>query len=225
MFAHSHGGFDPRRDGRKRNNTDIIIIIIIIITSTTTIILPLLLLIVIIIIIIIIILRRAAPGGASPTSSDGEALVSVICPTSSDRQGFHPMLYECFRAQTHGRRELVVVDTGGEASAFWQARAKTTRTNKRTTNTQKHQQIHTNRSNIIIKNKFPQARAREDKRVVYRFFEVHPRAWSVGLKRNIACHLARGEVVAFFDDDDLYAPGYLSHMLAQLLPAASRPRR
>ncbi|CAE7151869.1 unnamed protein product [Symbiodinium pilosum] len=39
-----------------------------------------------------------------------------------------------------------------------------------------------------------------------------PASWSLGLKRNVAIQLAQGEVVAHFDDDDLYASGYLSWM-------------
>lgn len=38
---------------------------------------------------------------------------------------------------------------------------------------------------------------------------------SIGKKRNMLCSMARGEFIAHFDDDDLYAPNYLSTMLAQ----------
>ncbi len=41
---------------------------------------------------------------------------------------------------------------------------------------------------------------------------LEPKAWSLGLKRNVAIELAAGEIIAHFDDDDLYAPGYLSWM-------------
>ena len=43
--------------------------------------------------------------------------------------------------------------------------------------------------------------------------------WSVGLKRNLAVHLASGEVVVHADDDDLYAPCYISRMLGTLAGA------
>lgn len=38
---------------------------------------------------------------------------------------------------------------------------------------------------------------------------------SIGKKRNMLCSMAHGELIAHFDDDDLYAPNYLSTMLAQ----------
>jgi len=41
-------------------------------------------------------------------------------------------------------------------------------------------------------------------------------AWTLGLKRNIACHLSHGAIIAQFDDDDLYAPTYISRMLEEL---------
>uniref|UniRef100_A0A7S4SPP5 Glycosyltransferase 2-like domain-containing protein n=1 Tax=Alexandrium monilatum TaxID=311494 RepID=A0A7S4SPP5_9DINO len=37
--------------------------------------------------------------------------------------------------------------------------------------------------------------------------------WSIGLKRNIGASLATGEFIASFDDDDLYAPTYLTTMV------------
>ncbi|CAJ1447404.1 unnamed protein product [Effrenium voratum] len=39
---------------------------------------------------------------------------------------------------------------------------------------------------------------------------------SIGVKRNIGVHAASGEFVAHFDDDDLYAPGYLPFMSNRL---------
>lgn len=85
----------------------------------------------------------------------------------------------------------------------------------------------------------------EDPRLIYRFFPVEdlresspeahaehqlsgiqgslPRqAWTLGLKRNVACHLSRGEVIAHFDDDDLYAADYLERMSHSLLAAERR---
>mmetsp|Transcript_79363 Transcript_79363/g.236470 ORF Transcript_79363/g.236470 Transcript_79363/m.236470 type:complete len:289 (+) Transcript_79363:3-869(+) len=68
----------------------------------------------------------------------------------------------------------------------------------------------------------------QDPSVVYRFFEVedsregkkHSKvAWSLGLKRNIACCLTRGAAIVHFDDDDLYAEGYLPWMQQRLVSA------
>ena len=58
--------------------------------------------------------RRAAERRAG-------VLVSVICPTTPERAPLHPLLYACFLAQTHARRELVVYDTGAEGtpSPYW----------------------------------------------------------------------------------------------------------
>jgi glycosyltransferase involved in cell wall biosynthesis len=52
-----------------------------------------------------------------------------------------------------------------------------------------------------------------DERVVYRHL---PARLSIGEKRNLAASLARGEVIAHFDDDEVYAPGYLTAMLDQM---------
>merc|ERR1712213_243665 len=59
--------------------------------------------------------------------------------------------------------------------------------------------------------------AGKDPRLVY-FKVQRPKGkdWSIGLKRNIGIHLSSGKFVAFFDDDDLYAPVYLTTMMAQL---------
>src|SRR4051794_13447300 len=56
-----------------------------------------------------------------------------------------------------------------------------------------------------------------DPRVTYRH---HPQRLTIGEKRNRLIEQARGEVVAFFDDDDCYAPGYLEAMVAALGDAA-----
>lgn len=43
----------------------------------------------------------------------------------------------------------------------------------------------------------------------------------IGTKRNRAVSLAQGEIIASFDDDDWFAPGYLSMMLAPLVRGES----
>ena len=40
---------------------------------------------------------------------------------------------------------------------------------------------------------------------------------SIGAKRNRAIESSSGQIIAHFDDDDAYGPGYLSHMVAVLL--------
>lgn len=142
-------------------------------------------------------------GCTKPTRTpDGLRLISVICPTSDRRHAFHPLLYECFCAQTHEAKELVVIDSGLRPSQFLLDRS------------------------------------REDPRLIYRFFNNEaPRhhgnwdqagmlssreVWSLGLKRNLACHLASGVVIAHFDDDDLYAPEYLKCMSDALFDSIQR---
>jgi len=59
--------------------------------------------------------------------------------------------------------------------------------------------------------------AAKDPRVVYAAFQRPADSdWSIGLKRNIGAHLATGEFIANFDDDDLYAPVYLASMVTLL---------
>jgi glycosyltransferase involved in cell wall biosynthesis len=55
--------------------------------------------------------------------------------------------------------------------------------------------------------------ALSDTRVRYRH---EARRLTIGEKRNQLIEAARGEIVAFFDDDDCYAPAYLAAMLASL---------
>lgn len=60
---------------------------------------------------------------------------------------------------------------------------------------------------------FLEEKARSDKRLLYKHFRVPEKKWCIGLKRNLACYYATGEVIAHFDDDDMYAPVYLAVML------------
>lgn len=48
-----------------------------------------------------------------------------------------------------------------------------------------------------------------------------PRQASIGTKRNIACRLARGAIIAHWDDDDWYAPYRLSYQIEPLLAGQS----
>ena len=57
-------------------------------------------------------------------ASKAKPLISVVAPTSFSRQGFHPLLYDCFCRQEYHPKELVVVDTGPEPSSFFQERVK-----------------------------------------------------------------------------------------------------
>eukprot|EP00403_Amphidinium_massartii_P024495 CAMPEP_0178397374 /NCGR_PEP_ID=MMETSP0689_2-20121128/14211_1 /TAXON_ID=160604 /ORGANISM="Amphidinium massartii, Strain CS-259" /LENGTH=1438 /DNA_ID=CAMNT_0020018077 /DNA_START=47 /DNA_END=4363 /DNA_ORIENTATION=- len=122
--------------------------------------------------------------------------VAVVCPTNESRQPFHTLLYKCFIGQDYENKELVIVDTGKKPSPFF--------------------------LDIVKK----------DSRVIYRHFYVEDSkeadkqakavgcSWTLGLKRNIACYLAQGAALAHFDDDDVYAPCYLTFMWQKLLSTA-----
>merc|ERR1712232_531046 len=64
---------------------------------------------------------------------------------------------------------------------------------------------------------FFQQKAKENHRLIYLPIQ-RPREedWSIGLKRNICTHLASGEVLVNFDDDDIYSPRYISTMVGAM---------
>jgi len=63
--------------------------------------------------------------------------------------------------------------------------------------------------------KFLQAKAMVDERIVHITIKVQPgQDFTVGLKRNMTLHMATGEYIVNFDDDDLYAPGYVTKMVS-----------
>ncbi|KAH8065341.1 hypothetical protein JL721_8300 [Aureococcus anophagefferens] len=131
-----------------------------------------------------------APREAS-TSPPEAPLVSVICPTTLRRRALHGLLYDNFVAQDHERKELLVLDSGGaDPSPFFAAL--------------------------------------DDPRVRYAYVpsdgdgsgderpEFCPTAAVPGNKRNRLVE-ASGDVVVCMDDDNLYAPSYVSTMVAHLL--------
>jgi len=69
---------------------------------------------------------------------------------------------------------------------------------------------------------FFKAKAQEDERVV--FYHAQRPAnidWTIGLKRNMCTHLASGQFIANFDDDDLYAPNYITTMVQAMIAQGS----
>ena len=100
--------------------------------------------------------------------------LSLMTPTYQRHHLAEP-LYQCFQAQTHYDRELLVLDDSPTPSPFFE-------------------------------------RLR-DPRVKY----VHTTTrLTVGAKRNALADMASGQVLGHFDDDDYYAPEYVSHMLEGL---------
>jgi len=60
-------------------------------------------------------------------------------------------------------------------------------------------------------------KAKLDSRLVYVCFQSPPDAdFSIGLKRNMTLHLASGEFIVNFDDDDMYAPDYISKIIGTM---------
>ena len=119
----------------------------------------------------------AAPPSALAACGE-DVLVSVVTPTTPGRRWTHRSLYRCFAQQTWPWKELVVLETGGAPSPFWEATA------------------------------------RNDGRVRYAHDENDA---ALGAKRRRLAEAARGDVVAHFDDDDLYGPNYLDGLVATLL--------
>jgi len=64
---------------------------------------------------------------------------------------------------------------------------------------------------------FLQKKAKEDSRLLHVCIWVAPgEDFSVGLKRNMTLHLASGEYIVNFDDDDLYAACYAETMVEEM---------
>ncbi|CAE7709015.1 hypothetical protein AK812_SmicGene37570 [Symbiodinium microadriaticum] len=147
-----------------------------------------------------------------PPCGEGE-LISVVAPTSFVRHGFHPLLYECFRHQDYEPKQLVVVDTGPLPSDFLQAKA---REDARVV--YRHYQVADSRMDMPEgwKEGKPVTFSIGDQNVWTEYGSEATASWSLGLKRNVAIQLAQGEILAHFDDDDLYASGYLTWMKQRL---------
>ena len=120
------------------------------------------------------------------------AVVSVVCPTTVRRRPLHALLYENFAAQAYEPKELCVLDTGGREPS-------------------------------------PFFASLRDPRVRYRHVRSDgdgsgdERAdFCVGNKRNALVEMARGDVIACFDDDNAYAPLYLDTMVDHLSSSGDR---
>lgn len=128
--------------------------------------------------------------------------VSVVCPTCEVRQHFHELLYRNFCAQTWPDKELILLDTGGAPSPFFSS------------------QVSGGEPSWDGEGPPSSLSPADDPRVLY----VHMRNYplTLGHKRNQLIQMASGEVVAHFDDDNLYAPQYLATMVEQLRASRSQ---
>ncbi|CAE7452919.1 unnamed protein product, partial [Symbiodinium sp. CCMP2456] len=161
---------------------------------------------------------RTGEGDQALRKAPGKHLVSVVCPTSEKRHGFHPLLYENFRTQSYEPKELIVVDTGSRPSPFLLDKVQS---DPRVI--YRHFTVDDSRdtdpmSAVLVDDGLSLVTAEDVKR--RRGICFKPKTgWSLGFKRNLCGHLARGVVIAHFDDDDLYAPDYLSRMVEALFSA------
>ncbi|CAE7350879.1 unnamed protein product, partial [Symbiodinium necroappetens] len=161
---------------------------------------------------------RTGQGDQGLRDAPGKHLVSVVCPTSEKRHNFHPLLYENFRTQSYEPKELIVVDTGSRPSPFLLDKVQS---DSRVI--YRHFTVDDSRdtdpmSAVLVNDGLSLVTAEDVKR--RRGICFKPKTgWSLGFKRNLCGHLARGVVIAHFDDDDLYAPDYLSRMVEALFSA------
>ncbi|KAH8071549.1 hypothetical protein JL720_11435 [Aureococcus anophagefferens] len=131
-----------------------------------------------------------APREAS-TSPPEAPLVSVICPTTLRRRALHGLLYDNFVAQDHERKELLVLDSGGaDPSPFFAA---------------------LDDPRVRYAHVPSDGDGSGDERPEFCVGAFPPRN-----KRNRLVE-ASGDVVVCMDDDNLYAPSYVSTMVAHLL--------
>lgn len=146
-------------------------------------------------------------------------LVSVVVPSSERRHVFHRLLYSCFCSQTYEPKELVVVDTDGPPSEFLLSRAK-----EDPRLVYRHYDVADFRQEPCESDSTASMPWLRSQAICKDSLAETRQAWSLGLKRNIACQLARGDVFAHFDDDDLYAPTYLETMVVHILEAERQGR-
>jgi len=146
-------------------------------------------------------------------SDDGLPLVSVCVPTSFPRHAFHDLLLKNFRVQSYKNVELVVVDTGGPSSKPLE---KAAQEDPRIRYRNFPGVSDANRDRLHIKKYgyLPE-----------KMYRPNHMQWTLGFKRNLCARLARGSVIAHFDDDDLYAENYLAHMVQELRECVERNHR
>ncbi|CAE7540133.1 smrc-1 [Symbiodinium sp. CCMP2456] len=165
-----------------------------------------------------------------PAHGEGE-LISVLAPTSFVRHGFHPLLYECFRHQDYEPKQLAGLQSaclkrgpggwGTPAQALTDPSAACSGEDERVV--YRHYQVADSRMDMPEGK--PVTFSIGDQNVWTESGSEASASWSLGLKRNVAIQLAQGEILAHFDDDDLYASGYLTWMKQRLDKTLDKARR
>jgi hypothetical protein len=126
-------------------------------------------------------------------------LVSCVSPTSGGRHWCHARLYESFACQTYEPRELIVLDDGAAPSPFFSSLA-----DERVTYVHRGKHV-----DEAVAADASDADDGSNRRL--------RASSSLGAKRNSLSEMARGELIAHMDDDDVYLPVYLERMVTALL--------
>ncbi|CAE7033371.1 unnamed protein product [Symbiodinium sp. KB8] len=143
-------------------------------------------------------LERSKPGLAN---GGVKGRVSIVTPTTETRHKFHEQLFRLMERFCVGEADLL------EKEGFV-AKVKVLAVE----GTDKAHVTLTGQGSRVCPELF----------FVYVKYKQQARSdWSIGLKRNVGTHLASGEFIASFDDDDLYvfgsaAPSYLNTMVSAL---------
>jgi glycosyltransferase involved in cell wall biosynthesis len=129
-----------------------------------------------------------------PIAATAQPLVSCIMPTRN-RRAFVAQALHYLQRQDYPNLELIIVDDGADAIADLVPELLAA------------SQVDTSHGKVTVMHT-------ADGSTRYVRLAQHA---AIGLKRNLACDLARGTIIAHWDDDDWYAPHRLRHQLARLL--------
>ena len=150
----------------------------------------------------------ACASNLGPTDTE---LISVVCPTTDARHWAHPLLYHSFTTQTHMRKELLVFDTGGARSPFFDQ-----------LDDPRVSYYHVGPGYMTAwaneqRDPAPDITARwPELRGDPLLLRAASGKLSIGEKRNFLSRRASGTLIANFDDDDLYLPSYIARMSSAL---------
>eukprot|EP00434_Breviolum_minutum_P030704 symbB.v1.2.027153.t1/scaffold2767.1/size71155/2 len=153
-------------------------------------------------------------------------LVSAVSVTCQGRQAFHPLLYENFRRQSCAEKELVVIDSGAEPSAFMLERkaadarvfyyffkASDGRFEPGSPRLQDDSGMDEMAPVFSVDDPM-ECTEWTSKRPFAT--EVKKDGWTKGFKRNLACMMARGSTLVNMEDGCLYSEDYLAAMQEKL---------
>mmetsp|Transcript_108563 Transcript_108563/g.306885 ORF Transcript_108563/g.306885 Transcript_108563/m.306885 type:complete len:512 (-) Transcript_108563:5-1540(-) len=132
--------------------------------------------------------KSTVHGQAALDTRQELGLVSVVVPTTEGRQHFHSQVWACFVSQAWPEKELIVIETYSRRPSELFSSLETA-----------------------------------DERLLFLPFNTScPPDFrtgtdlSIGAKRNIGQHVAVGDYIVNFDDDDIYAPTYISTLVSEM---------